>query len=108
MHLGDRSRANYYRQRVARIRRRHGGFEKLARELVPSLREHGGRLPYSDLFDLVEEVGRRTSTLSGANATQFIQDAEHSGFLALNADEASYSMPISSFAGYLLSEPLPE
>ena len=108
MRLGDRSRAKYYRQRVARMRRRHGGFEKLARELVPSLRERGGRLPYSDLFDLVEEVGRRTSTLTGANATQFIQDAEHSGFLALNADEASYSMPIPSFAGHLLSEPLPD
>ena len=33
---------------------------------------------------------------------------KHSGFLALNADEASYSMPIPSFAGLLLSEPLPE
>ncbi|MCY4214142.1 MAG: hypothetical protein OXF68_11010 [Gammaproteobacteria bacterium] len=108
MRLGDRGRARYCRQRVARIRRHHGGFEKLARELVPSLRERGGWLPYSDLFDLVEEVGLRTSTLSGASATQFIQDAELSGFLALDAEEASYSMPIPSFAGHLLSEPLPE
>ncbi len=103
---GDRGRAKYYGQRLARIRRYHGGFERLARELVPILRDRGGRLPYSDLFDLVEEVGRRTSSLSGTNATQFIQDAEQSGLLAPSDDGENYAMPIPSFAGYLLGESL--
>ncbi len=104
MREGDRGRAKYYGQRLARIRRHHGGFEKLARELVPILRDRGGRLPYSDLFDLVEDVGRRTSSLSGANATQFIQDAEQGGLLAPSDDGENYAMPIPSFAGYLLGE----
>ncbi len=107
MREGDRARARYYGQRLARLRRRHGGFEKLARELVPTLLERGGRLPYSDLFDLVEELGRGIFTPSGANATQFIRDAEHGGLLAPAEDGDVYSMPIPSFAGHLLGEPPP-
>lgn len=102
MREGDCARASYYEQRLARLRRRHGGFEKLARELVPTIHERGGRLPYSELFDLVEEVGRQTFSLSGTNATQFIRDAEHSGFLMLADDEHAYSIPIPSFAGHLI------
>ena len=104
MREGDRARANYYEQRLARLRRRHGGFEKLAKALVPALLERGGRLPYSELFDLVEELGQRIFPPSGTNATQFIQDAEHSGFLALADDEYAYSMPIPSFARHLLGD----
>ncbi len=94
------ARAAVRGQRLARLRRRHGGFEKLARELVPALLERGGRLLYSELFDLVEKHGRRIFASSGTNATQFIRDAEHSGFLA--PDEHAYSMPIPSFARHLL------
>ena len=101
MRRGDRARARYYEQRLARLRRSHGGFEKLARELIPALRERGGRLSYSELYDLVEEVGRRTYSLSGANATQFIRDAEHSGLFAPGEEDA-YDMPIPSFARHLL------
>ena len=108
MREGDRGRARYYGQRMVRIRRRHGGFEKLARELVPLLRERGGRLPYSDLFDLVEEIGARASLLSGTNATEFIRDAEHGGLLASSDDGETYAMPIPSFAGHLLGELLPD
>ena len=104
MREGDRVRARYYEQRLARLRRRHGGFEKLARALVPTLRERGGRLPYSELFDLVEELGQRTFALSGTNATQFIRDAEHSGFLAPAGDGGAYSISIPSFAGHLLGD----
>ena len=102
MREGDQARARYYEQRLARLRRRHGGFEKLARELVPALLERGGRLLYSELFDLVEKLGRRIFASSGTNATQFIRDAEHSGFLAPADDEHAYSMPIPSFARHLL------
>ncbi len=101
---GDRARARYYEQRLARLRRRHGGFEKLAKVLVPALLERGGRLAYSELFDLVEEFGERIFTSSGTNATQFIRDAEHSGFLAPADDKDAYSMPIPSFARHLLGD----
>ena len=99
---GDRARERHYGQRLARRRLRHVGFEKLAKELVPALLERGGRLPYSELFDLFEAVGRRTFPLSGTNATQFIQDAEHSGLLAPAEGADVYSMPIPPFAGHLL------
>jgi len=102
MREGDRVRERYYGQRLARLRRRHGGFEKLARDLVPALLERGGRLPYSELFDLVEEFGQRTFPPSGTTATEFIRDAEHSGFLAPAEDGNIYSMPIPPFAGHLL------
>ncbi len=108
MREGDQGRAKYYGQRLARIRRHHGGFEKLARELAPILRDRAGRIPYSDLFDIVENIGRRTSSLSGTNATQFIRDAEQGGLLAPSDDGETYDMPISSFAGYLLGESLPQ
>ena len=77
-----------------------------AREKAKAFFDRGGRLPYSDLFDLVEEVGCRTSSLSGTNATQFIQDAEQGGLLAPSDDGENYAMPIPSFAGYLLGESL--
>jgi len=102
MREGDRVRERYYGQRLARLRRRHGGFEKLARDLVPALLERGGRLSYSELFDLVEEFGQRTFPPSGTTATEFIRDAEHSGFLAPAEDGNIYSMPIPQFAGHLL------
>jgi len=104
MREGDRARARYYEQRLARLRRRHGGFERLAKALAPALLERGGSLPYNELFDLVEELGRRIFPPSGTNATQFIQDAEHSGFLAPAGDEHAYLMPIPSFASHLLGD----
>ncbi len=75
-----------------------------ARGLVPALLERGGGLPYSELFDFVEELGERIFASFGTNATQFIRDAEHSGFLAPADDEHAYSMPIPSFARYLLGD----
>ncbi len=104
MHEGDRARARYYEQRLARLRRRHGGFEKLAKALAPVLLERGESLHYNELFDLVEDLGQRIFPPSGTNATQFIQDAEHSGFLAPAGDERGYLMPIPSFARYLLGD----
>ncbi len=86
------------------VSRLSGGFEKLARKLAPALLERGGRLPYSELFDLVEEIGREVFSPSGTNAAQFIRDAEHSGFLAPADDEHAYSMPIPSFARHLLGD----
>ena len=104
MHEGDRARARYCEQRLARLRRHHGGFERLAKALVPALLERGGSLPHSELFDLVEELGRRAFPPSGTNATQFIRDAEHSGFLAPADDGNAYLMPIPSFARHLLGD----
>jgi len=99
---GGRARERYCGQHLARRRRRHGGFEKLARELVPALLERYSRPPCNELFDLIEAVGRRAFPPSGTNATQFIRDVEHSGFLAPAEDGDIYSMPFPSFAGHLL------
>ena len=108
MRLGDQGREAYYGQRLARINRHHGGFEAVAMALVPDFRERGGRLPYRALFSRVEEIMRRTPDLSAASATQFIRDAEQAGFLCVESDLRSCSMPIPSFAGILLGEALPD
>ena len=105
MRLGDRSRTKYYSQRFARLTRRNMGFGDLARRLAPMVR---GREPGYPAADLLNVVRSMNPDASDVDITKFFEDAQHSGFLALNVDEAAYSMPISTFAGHLLGEPLPD
>ncbi len=104
MLTGDLERAEYYGRRLSRLGRRHGEFEEVARELVPFLRKRGGTASYSALLNRVSEIMRAKPSLAGASATDFVQDAEHAGLLAVSAGRGGRvcSMPIPSFAGYLL------
>ena len=109
MRLGDLERTEYYGRRVARLGRRRGEFEEIAREIVPFLRDHDRTAPYSDVLNHVNEIMRTNPLLSATSATEFIRDSEHAGFLAVSSGTGGRvcSMPIPSFAGYLLGEPLP-
>lgn len=101
MREGDRARANYYRQRIARLTRRNIEFGNLARGLAPLFEGREARLPAADLTKAIRAV---SPELSDADITRFVQDAEHSGFLALADDEYAYAMPIPSFAQHLLAQ----
>ena len=101
MREGDRARANYYRQRIARLTRRNIEFGNLARGLAPLFEDRDSRLPDADLTKAIRAV---SPDLSNADITRFMQDAEHSGFLVLADDEYAWSMPIPSFARHLLGD----
>ena len=101
MREGDKARANYYRQRIARLTRRNIEFGNLARRLTPLFEGRESRLPAADLKKSIRAV---SPGLSDADITRFVRDAEHSGFLVLADDEYAYSMPIPSFARYLLGD----
>ncbi len=101
MHEGDRARANYCRQRMARLTRRNIEFGNLARGLAPLFEDRESRLPAAALTKTVRAV---SPDWSDADITRFVQDAEHSGFLAHADDEDAYLMPIPSFARYLLGD----
>lgn len=110
MRMGDLRREEYYEQRVARLCLHHGEFELVARELAPFLRERGGKVPYSNLLDRVNEIMGAAPSRSSAGATQFMRDAEHAGLLSVapGAGGRTCSMPIPSFGGYLVGESLPD
>ena len=110
MRLGDKRRMEYYEQRMARLCLRRGEFEEVARELAPFLREHGGKVSYSNLLNRVSEIAATTPSLYGAGATQFMRDAEHAGLLSVSSAPGGRvcSMPIPSFGRYLSGEPLPD
>ena len=101
MREGDRARANYYRQRIARLTRRNIEFGNLAKRLAPLFEGRESRLPPADLTTAIRAA---SPDLSDADITRFVQDAEHSGFLVLADDEYAYSMPIPSFARHLLGD----
>ena len=101
MREGDRARANYYRQRIARLTRRNIEFGNLARGLAPLFEGRESRLPAAALTKAVRAV---SPDLSDADITRFVQDAEHSGFLAPAGDQDAYLMPIPSFARHLLGD----
>jgi len=98
---GDRARANYYRQRMARLTRRNIEFGNLARGLAPLFGEREARLSTTELTRTARSVW---PDMSDADITQFIRDAEHSGFLAPADEGDAYSMPIPSFASHLLGD----
>ena len=104
MRTGDLERAEYYGRRLSRLGRHCGEFEEVARELVPFLRDRGGTASYSTLLNRVNEIMRAKPSLAGASATDFVRDAEHAGLLVVSTGRGGRvcSMPIPSFAGYLL------
>lgn len=104
MRTGDLERTEYYGRRLDRLGRHRGEFEEVARELVPFLRKRGGAASYSDLLNRVNEIMRTKPSLADASATEFVRDAEHAGLLTVSAGRGGRvcSMPIPSFAGYLL------
>ena len=99
MRDGDCARANYYRQRIARLTRGNIEFGNLARELAPLFGERESRLSAAELTRAIRAL---SPELSDADITRFVQEAEHSGFLLLADDEYAYSIPIPSFAGHLI------
>ncbi len=100
MREGDRSRANYYRQRIARLNQYNIEFGELAMELAKLIQETNLQIHTSDLMKAIRAFYPK---MTSADITQFIQESEHSGFLApTNDDKYAYCVPIPSFARYLL------
>ncbi|MCY4265600.1 MAG: hypothetical protein OXE78_12215, partial [Gammaproteobacteria bacterium] len=100
LYEGDQSRANYYRQRLARLTRHNIEFGVLAMELAKLIQETNLQIHTSDLMKAIRTF---YPNMTSADITQFIQESEYSGFLApTNDDKYAYYVPIPSFARYLL------
>lgn len=102
---GDEGRQSYYARRLEGLTRGHGRFQGYAEAVVSSFRANVGQLSWEDVKCALRT---RNSTVSDEVVDQFTTMAEHSGLMRRNPVEPTYQMPIPSFAGYLLNEPLPE
>ena len=102
---GDEGRRSYYARRFERLTRGNGHFQAYAETVVCLLRERGGRLSWQEIKSALRESD---SSIGNDEVNRFTLMAEHSGLLRRDPSAPTYQMPIPSFAGYLLNEPLPE
>lgn len=96
---GDRTREHYYRQRAKSLG--SGGQVELAARLASALRNTTG-LSHLEVSRLLIETD---STISEKEREAFLSAAYRSGFLSYDYVEQKISMPIPSFAGFLLKDP---
>lgn len=101
--MGDEGRANYYDRRIRRLTKGHPRHDRLAKAVIPLFRQGHGEPLKSEVVDLLEAP---PLSLSDDRIDSFLVAAEHSGFL-VSAPKGRLRMPIPSFAGYLLDEPMP-
>lgn len=101
--LGDEGRSHYYEMRIQRLNSDNERHERYAKALVPLFRQHGGLLPKDEAIDFLEGEPLR---LSEATVDRFLAAAARSGFLE-KTPRGGLRMPIPSFAGHLLNEPVP-
>ena len=96
---GDRTREHYCRQRAKSLG--SGGQVELAARLASALRNTTG-LSHVEVSRLLIETD---STTSENEREAFLSAAYRSGFLSYDYVEQKISMPIPSFAGFLLKDP---
>ena len=100
--LGDKGREAFYARRMQGLREESASFERYALELAAMLHRASGQVESLDVtHHLMSGLG-----LSDDTATQFRRAAQRSGLLSISQD-STCSIPIPSFAGYLLGESLP-
>ena len=102
---GDEGRRSYYARRFERLTRGNGHFQAYAETVVSLFRERGGRLSWKEIKSALRE---NDSSIGNDEVNRFTMMAEHSGLIRRDPSAPTYQMPIPSFAGYLLNEPLPE
>ena len=102
---GDVGRNAYYARRFERLTRQNGHFQAYAETVVALIRERGGRLSWTEIKSALRA---QDSGIDNDEVNRLAIVAEHSGLMRRDPSAPIYQMPIPSFAGYLLNEPLPE
>ncbi|MCZ0945749.1 MAG: ATP-binding protein [Gammaproteobacteria bacterium] len=105
MAIGDEGRNGYYARRFERLTRGNGHFQAYAETVVMLFRKSGGQLSWNEIKAALQEHDR---SVGNDEVNRFTTMAEHSGLMRRDPSTPTYQMPIPSFAGYLLNEPLPE
>ena len=101
--LGDAERVEYYRDRIDSLTEGSFRFEEFAKALVPVFRNGGGKPLKTDVTGFLST----SLSLDDGEIHSFLNAAERSGFISSVAEGRRYAMPIPSFAGHLLDEPMP-
>ncbi|MCY4342389.1 MAG: ATP-binding protein [Gammaproteobacteria bacterium] len=105
MARGDEGRNGYYARRLERLTRGNGHFQAYAETAVSLFRERGGELSWQEIKSALRQSD---GSISNDEVNRFTAMAERSGLMRRDPSAPTYQMPIPSFAGYLLNEPLPE
>jgi len=102
---GDEGRNRYCARRLERLTRGNGHFQAYAETAVSLFRARGGELSWQEIQSALRQSD---GSISNDEVNRFTAMAEHSGLMRRDPSAPTYQMPIPSFAGYLLNEPLPE
>ena len=103
--LGDATRQSYYERRLRILTKQHPLGAECAKSLVPILLANPQGASRTEIMHCLTAPPHGLST---KEAGDFLQAAEHGGFLMERSAISGFVMPIPSLAGYLLDEPLPE
>ena len=101
--LGDAERVEYCRDRIDSLTEGSFRFEEFAKALVPVFRNGGGKPLKADVTGFLSTF----LSLDDGEVHGFLNAAERSGFISSDAEGRHYAMPIPTFAGHLLDEPMP-
>ena len=101
---GDKGRRQFYARRLGRLTRDHARFQEYAETVSALFKEKGGPLSWQEVKSALVEGhdGIGDEDLDG-----FTEAARHAGLMQRTPSMKGYGVPIPSFAGFILSEPLP-